>query len=219
MQQLNDLKNEIEEKNALLAEHQNTAKELKTEKAMIKEIGSKLAQYINSNSTFIYNNYFETYIDRIIKEKNQKNSPNTIEHDSLKINYQANAARLTESVAANSCQNAANEDVTAEEVLEMQRKLLELKYSGQHFRQVLEKSQAAQVMFERTEKNVFIFRKMTNDFTKLIFKTFFGEEWYSKQHQQSDFMDDQELNQTRFAHYLPRNESNSSFQNENLTLL
>ena len=53
VQELNDIKREIEEKNALLVDHQNEANELKTEKAMIEEIGSKLAHYINSNSTFV----------------------------------------------------------------------------------------------------------------------------------------------------------------------
>ncbi len=126
----------------------------------------------------MYNNYFETYIDRLIQEEDHKSCPNTSELNSLKMNYQANAKRLTESVAANSGQNATNEDVTAEEVLELQKKLLELKYSGQHFRQVLEASQKAQAAFERVEKNVFTIRDMTNDLTKLIFETGFGEECY-----------------------------------------
>lgn len=126
----------------------------------------------------MYNNYFETYIDRLIQEEDHKSCPNTTELNSLKMNYQAKAKRLTESVAANSGQNATNEDVTTEEVLELQKKLLELKYSGQHFRQVLETSQEAQAAFERVEKNVLTIRDMTNDLTKLIFETGFGEEYY-----------------------------------------
>ncbi len=53
VQELNDIKNEIEKKNALLVEHQNATNELKEEKAIIEEIGSKLAHYNNSNSTFV----------------------------------------------------------------------------------------------------------------------------------------------------------------------
>ncbi len=53
VQELNDIQSKIKEKNALLVEIQNEANELKTEKTMIEEIGSKLANYINSNSTFV----------------------------------------------------------------------------------------------------------------------------------------------------------------------
>ncbi len=82
---------------------------------------------------------------------------------------------LTDLNAANSCVNSTNKNVTTEEILELQKKLQTLKHNGEHFCQVLKTLQEAQAAFERVEKNVLTIRDMTNEFTKLIFETGFGE--------------------------------------------
>ena len=82
---------------------------------------------------------------------------------------------LIDSDADNSCVNSINKNVTTEEILELQKKLQKLKHNGGHFCQVLKTLQEAKTAFNRVEKNVLTIRDMTNDFTKLIFETGFGE--------------------------------------------
>lgn len=163
-----EIDNDIETKQFFIKAAQDKLDLLKFEKTKIEEIVSKFAYFIKTNSSFIYNRYFENYIDMLIAQEKLKKNSKIEFFINLKHRHIKNVKDLEKTI-----KNNPNADVTVENIFMLKKELLELKHNGPIFQQILEANEEVRLNVQNQEITV---ASISIDIAKKLFSSLFNNQ-------------------------------------------